>query len=368
MVNDRALVLMMVSPVGQPSSYSAEDALVSQYHSKCVQRVALSDFLDEVADVDYVAALESAFLSDFRFTWVDASPNHTKPNLGARVTADLLRQHHDLSLGQRLIEAHGYGEALLLAEEHEAAIDLLTPVVVVDGAALLERPSDIELHRMFVTALTRLGQDRAAMDHLRMVLGDPRYVILLDQPLSEDEGVIEGDEDGHSDQANPTPAGKRPDHLFNLARTPLFKTGDKADFDALTQYAVQRGHDTSRLKMREGSASGMREAIKDFIDLYQTGAFAEAIEVAAGLAAARNDLAPTQQRQLDTLTLQAHVKTGQSGKGIDDLLARLADDAAEPDKRTVAILCNIARSHGSALQIKALVPIARRAFIADLAI
>lgn len=120
--------------------------------------------------------------------------------------------------------------------------------------------------------------------------------------------------------------------------------------------------------MREGSASGMREAIKDFIDLYQTGAFAEAIEVAAGLAAARNDLAPTQQRQLDTLTLQAHVKTGQSGKGIDDLLARLADDAAEPDKRTVAILCNIARSHGSALQIKALVPIARRAFIADLAI
>lgn len=364
--NKHALMLLMVSPVSQPSTFSAQDALISQYQSKCLQRTAVANFINEVDDdVEYVAALEAAYLSDFQYTFLESSPHHTKPNLGDRVTADLLKQCNDRSEGQQVIEAHGYGNALLMADEFEAAANLLEPLVLRDGPLLLERPSDMELHRIFVTALLRLGRDRDALDHLQLVFLDPRYASLLDGSWDDDDS---GNDQIRTGRQSLTAAHQRPDHLFALARGPLFKVGRPADFDLLLKYAETRGHDTERLKFRDRSDSAVRDVMKGFIDLFQTGGFDEAIEMATELEQGDYDFGPNSRRQLDTLTLQAHVKTGRSGEGIERLLNRLADESTVPDKRTVTILCNIARSHANSTQIDLLIDVARRASIGEAAI
>lgn len=364
--NPEALLLIMVSPVSQPSTFSSQDALVSQYHSKCLQRVAVSNFLSSVDDVEYVAALESAFLSDFRFTFQENNPNHTLPNLGLRVTADMLRQRGDVSLSQQIIEAHGYGQALLIANEAEAAADLLAPLTSRDGHHLLDRPADIELHRTYVMALTLLERYREALDHLLSIFQHPQYEPLLDGAVSEDEDEEDGLEDRSAPQVSE--AGKGVDHLFNLARVPLFKSGDKKDFEAMLEYATRRGYDTSRLAYRQGSGTGLDKEMKAFVELYQTGDFERTISRAADLQKAREDLSPAARRQLDTMMLQAHVKMKRAREGIDRLLAILVEEGKDADKRSVTNLCNIGRSHATPDQIDAIIALAREVDMADVTI
>ncbi|MFV0292945.1 MAG: GSCFA domain-containing protein [Paracoccus sp. (in: a-proteobacteria)] len=364
--NKNATLLLAVSPVSQPSTYTAQDALVSQYYSKAIQRVAVEEFVQDSDNVEYIAALETAYLSDFKYTFLQNSLHHTRPNLGIRVTADFLRQRGDQSVSQKLIEAYGYGNDLLLAGENEEIVGLIGPLVSGEDRLEISRYCHVELHRLYVTALVRLDRRDEALSHLMDMLKDPRYAGVLDgASLDDDEEDDERDEVESNELTDGRLIGKRPDHIFNLARGIVLSIGGKADFDALVAYANERGYDTSHLSFRRNADPAGRKILAEFMQAYRSASFKDVLRIADNLEDKRDEMDAVQRRQFDTLTLQAYLKSGNAHAGIDRLMGHLQSSSGDLDSGTVIVLCNISRSHAKIEQLDKIVELARTASLGE---
>ncbi len=116
--------IIAVSPVSQPMIYGASDALIDQFLAKSVQRLAVEDIVAQHPDARYFPALEAAMWSDFRFTYMQNSPNHTGGNFAARMASDLIAagEADDRAFLMHRVLAHA--SAALLGGNASAAVEM----------------------------------------------------------------------------------------------------------------------------------------------------------------------------------------------------------------------------------------------------
>lgn len=369
--NSKAQILIAVSPVSQPSTVSTQDSLIAQFYSKSVLRVGVEKVLQEFDDVEYIAALETALLSDFKYTYLETSPNHTKPNLGLRVTADFLRQRGDVSASQQMISVYGYATDLIQARDCEEALRLLEPMVLGETRPRITRRAHIELHRMYLTALMSLGRHAEAVPHVTRILSDPDYVNLLerwssidDEDEDDESGANETSEDQDEQQTTGRVASSAADIFFRMGRSIFQNAGKKSDFDFLTNYAESRGYEaTGIVPARMNRAE--RDVLSGLSNAFRAANFPAAIEQAVALDPLRIEMEPYTRRKLDSLALQSHLKSGQAAQGIERLIGHLTSDGDKADARTATVLCNVGRSHATPAQLPRLIDIAQAAKLGD---
>ncbi len=353
--NPDALVLIAVSPVSSPASYSSEDALIDQLLSKSTQRSALAKVCDANQNVEYLPALDTAILSDFRYGYMANSLNHTLPNVGYRVIADMMRQRMEPSKGQRIVEALGYGEALSLAEDFEGVADLLRPMVLGEDGELGEIGAEnVAVHRLYALSLMRMGQRKEALAHVIKVLRARagRSDLLRDDSMDEDT----------SDELQPV---RGPDLIvvfFNLGADLCRMFGSPQDHAFMAEFARANGMDTTRLDDAAMKAKGVRPEILEMAEAFARGEFKKVWNSITSIDAIRTELSDKERRRVDQLAMQSSIKLGLGSQGIQRILD-LIKAGLKPDRDLILQLVNNSRAHANREQLADVIVLGRDAKI-----
>lgn len=165
--NRSPVILLAPAPVWQSMVHTDGDSMIDQFYSKSVQRLACEAVADSLDRVEYVPSIEMGLLSDFRFGYTPASPNHNSQSPSDRLIAEVLLKYEGPSVSQRQIHALGHCSALLTAEDYDAAVRI--------GQQAYEAgvPVNSELDLYLSQALIRSGDKAAGM---RLLIGNiPQY-------------------------------------------------------------------------------------------------------------------------------------------------------------------------------------------------
>ena len=159
------IILLTVTPGPEPLVYGQNDAMVEQFLAKSHQRIAAEHVCKEYGRVEYLPSLEFALLSDFKYTYNAASLNHCTQGLINRIIAEMLLRYEGDTPGYQAIRAIGQAEALISADEHEAAVAL------VEEAMEAGAPHSFDLDFQYVRALSQSGHQAKAASWLVARMG-----------------------------------------------------------------------------------------------------------------------------------------------------------------------------------------------------
>lgn len=180
----KPIFYIAVSPVSQPMVFSPEDILIDQFYAKVVQRQAVEQIVQADDRCLYLPALEAAMWTDFRYNYQETSMNHTTPNFGARIVADLLdacgvqdhevKAHRALAHGIPMLEGGNTAGAIALCEE------ALVDDCIESG----------EVDALYVRALGKAHRHREAVEHIFRRLESEDFVPQMLEELVNIEGCI----------------------------------------------------------------------------------------------------------------------------------------------------------------------------------
>lgn len=269
------LILLAVAPVWQPLSLAAGDSLLDQFKVKATQRLAVERICAEFEGVEYLPALENALLGDFRYGYVDNSPNHTSQNLAHRVVADMLADYGAEDEAQQVLAARAFADAALTAGDPQKALELCQKVAAV-GAR------DPDFSRVFARSLSGVGRQSDAIGFL-----------------------LDAIEQGNAAD---------PQRQFQMA-VQLVKPTDTEIIERLRSVGATIAADdrylTERLVPRE-NASDLREAIVRAAQQLKSRDFPAVITALEGIEDRRSTLLPRARERFDLMMLQAM-------RGLDDV-------------------------------------------------
>lgn len=318
------LILVAVSPVSQPVVHTLTDSIVDQYLVKAIQRNA-ADIVCEASDrIEYLPALEAAMLSDFRYGYMRTSLNHTIQCLANRVVAEMLLKYEGESDGQRLLHAVGHVEALLLAEDYDAAIETAEEVI---GSSV---GSTDELDQFYTKALIQSKRHGDALSYM--------IQRLLSGEVSDEQRVLFS--------------------VLNLASG----HGTEEQLDLVEAFGQDRGLDVSQVEaVRQawanrkaaggGGGKGQHSAeVAAIVALMKEEDNEAVVSGCLSLLNRKHELTAAEHDRVMNYLVHGLIRLGRQIDAISHLADHVATEEA-PTPRRVQLLVNLARSHADAAML-----------------
>lgn len=301
------LILVAVAPVWQPMSTSAGDALVDQMKVKATQRVAVEKVCATHEGVEYLPALENAMLGDFRYGFLDNSPNHTSQHLAERVVADMIQDFGADDSRHAVFTARAHAEAAIMAGDPARAVALCETVAEMGAASA-------EFSQVYSRALVQSGRISDAVNYLVDAL---------------ESGVPE-----------------QPQRIWHSA-VQIVRPVDTDLIDRLRVEGSKIGADLRYLDVKLSSSAGagkeVRTAIAEAAKHCSQGDHEAALIRLDQISDKRGTMLPLVREKFDGLVLRALLSAGRRAEAVSRMIDSLKSDE-DPSGKMFSQLCWAMRS------------------------
>lgn len=355
--NPNAHIMLVNSPVYQPSSFSSVDALVDQTVGKSLQRVAIDNVIARNPNVDYLPAYEVVTFSDLEHAFIPNSLNHTQPDVAARIAADMLEAGGITDVRYERVAASGYGQALLRSRDFEATERLLAPILCDENGDV--RHDNLQMswiHRDFILALQSQKRRQEGLSHGISVL---RAIDEAREAEAREGGQPDASEGILSKCKNGQPMVMMRT-LSHLVRA----LGDKEQCALFNRYVAE--FELKIDPIEAGShARGLdlRAEVAAIQTAYRERRDEDVLSLVKASDDIRRDLTEQERRITDTTNLQAAARLNRGGEAIDRALSLI--DAEGAEGMNARVLANICRSQADMKQLEHLLTCVPESFLSD---
>jgi hypothetical protein len=334
--NPTAQIVLINSPVFQSASFGEQDALIDQTVGKSLQRLAIHNVVSRHERLAYLPVYEVVTLSDYNHSFMPNSPNHTLPDVAVRSAADFLQAGGITDHRQQLIEALGYGEALLRANESEAAEKLLE-LVATNEVNLTQ----FKVQRLYLRALQVNGKNSEIAAHSRLLISQ----YLAFGPEVATENMDELDFDLAEQNQSPFAA------LFKTIGRTIVQTGDQDQIDVVNLVGHQTGLPTIEQIVQETAHQKQTSpTVKSLLELINKKDNDAVLALVETLDKDRTTLSEAEISMIDTAHIQAAMRAKFGKTAIARMLSFI--QAGEvPSASVLKVLGNSARSNATTEQM-----------------